>query len=81
MTLDPYLTVTDGVAQSKVFNLQDKDAVVELDEVTSFLLSWLADICLPGSLARFICSCWNTGTKTSVFKSQKTLGTETLTPR
>lgn len=39
LTSAPYLTVTDGVSQSKIFDLQDKDAVVELDEVTSFLLS------------------------------------------
>lgn len=81
MILDSYLAVTDGVAQSKVFNLQDEDAVVELDEVASFLLLWLADVCFTGSLARFFCSCWNTGTKTSAFMSQKTLGTKTLTAR
>lgn len=38
VTPAPYLAVADGVAQSKVLNLQDEDAVVELDEVSSLLL-------------------------------------------
>lgn len=63
----PYLAVTDGVSQSKVFNLQDKDAVVELDEVTSFLLSCLAKIWLPRSPTLSVCSCWNARTKDGLF--------------
>lgn len=38
MQRESYPVIVGGVSQREAFNLQDEDAVVELDEVTTFLL-------------------------------------------
>lgn len=52
-----YLAVADGVPQGEVLDLQDEDAVVELDEVSPFLLPRLGETRLPRGLTGFFCGC------------------------
>lgn len=56
----PYPVLVGGVSQCEAFNLQNKNAVVELDEVTSLLLPWLAGVCFTWDLTGFLCSWWKT---------------------
>lgn len=47
--------IMGGVSQCEALHLQDIHTVVELDEVTTFLLSWLVRICVSWRLTSFLC--------------------------